>query len=756
MKRNPLFILLFSSLLSSTVAHADDGHFYCCKNVAGECENPPVHTCEIAKESSAGGTKCPLPDESCMGQCVNPGGTNHGTLCFDQTGGQCDGGTCEEYVFEDPNGNTEHHHHAIVHNQDEFKTALLTWNGGDSDWEYDTIEIKKPSGQFPNGDWWEKNAETELIDIDRNIIIYSDVTDMGCYRASPICDRTNAWGLFTTSPFNVIEGGSLVIEGGISLSSVYGRHYLKTVGEEVGTFAELETALNNNNIPVITIDSNITFTSQLTVNRDVTIYGGGNTFKPKWGNKHRFFDVSTYQGPYTFRVHDLTFEDGYEPVYNGGAIRASDGIIIATNCIFKNNYAGGGGGAIGGGGKKNPWDYVPGSFTNCAFTNNTANTNGGGAVSAYDQQWLTFTGCTFKNNTVNNGEGGAVMVTRGNFANCEFTYNNVNDGSWANGVGGGVDVLTANVGDNAHRSSFDRCEFNGKNVNKIRTSSVSTMHDLATQGEDAFEAAGCTFWSGSQCTLTTSEPTASPTASPSAPSWAPTRAPTRATGHEDPTCSQIKKVYNDKCACDPNGNPPPSTIVNLCGDGTDWHNETCKITPTAAPTASPTAATISPTKAPTVSPTAAPTWAPSWALTGTAGEISDWSGWIVSHCSGYCKTNTTETERIATWIVETWINQHGPTDSNDGTTMNSANVITSFSDTDYVNAENAGSDADMCACLGYPDSSSEQYTLSTSGVCRDMMNGDKGWGGHFVYGYHTKGAQHIGLVATCCGINETC
>jgi hypothetical protein len=135
-------------------------------------------------------------------------------------------------------------------------------------------------------------------------------------------------------------------------------------------------------------------------------------------------------------------------------------------------------------------------------------------------------------------------------------------------------------------------------------------------------------------------------------------------------------------------------------------------------------------------------------ISNNATEISAWSNWISGACTGHCTNttiinNTTETKRIATWIVETWTKPHGPTDSNDGTTMNSGNVVTDFNNAGYTNARAGASNTTLCACLGDPGTPAARYELHGSDICRNMMNGG-GWGGHFIYGYHTEGAQRTG------------
>ena len=113
---------------------------------------------------------------------------------------------------------------------------------------------------------------------------------------------------------------------------------------------------------------------------------------------------------------------------DGGAIQASTGNAIFTNCIFLYNSAGSGlGGAMS-------LDMLISdvSITNCTFENNSATDDGGALRVNGPDGNIIITNCTFQNNSASAGIGGAMSLDMiiGNIsiANCKFQNNNAHFG----------------------------------------------------------------------------------------------------------------------------------------------------------------------------------------------------------------------------------------------------------------------------------------------------------------------------------------
>ena len=173
-----------------------------------------------------------------------------------------------------------------------------------------------------------------------------------------------------------------------------------------GNFKDLESLINNNSDPEITLDRDYVYSESdglsggVTINRGVTINGNGFTLNGDV--KARIFIVTN--SSVVFK--NINFLGGRSP--NGQSGGAILGECTAINCTFTSNQAYyGNGGAMNGG-----------TAINCTFTNNNAwgdeNTGNGGAMNGG-----TAINCTF---TSNQGKIGGAMYN-GVARNCTFTSN---------------------------------------------------------------------------------------------------------------------------------------------------------------------------------------------------------------------------------------------------------------------------------------------------------------------------------------------
>ena len=181
-----------------------------------------------------------------------------------------------------------------------------------------------------------------------------------------------------------------------------------------GNFRDLNSLINDNDQPEITLDRNYTYDEDnmengITIDREVTINGNGYTINAN--GKARIFSVTGSNVVFK----NIVFMNGLAAQSDkGGAIW---GDSTAINCTFKNN------GAYEGGA------MYCGTANNCTFISNNAIRNDGGAILNG-----TANNCTFINNTAYD-EGGAMKYGTAN--NCTFIGNDAM-------CGGGMSSGTAN------------------------------------------------------------------------------------------------------------------------------------------------------------------------------------------------------------------------------------------------------------------------------------------------------------------------
>ncbi|SMP55245.1 S-layer homology domain-containing protein [Anoxynatronum buryatiense] len=134
------------------------------------------------------------------------------------------------------------------------------------------------------------------------------------------------------------------------------------------------------------LNGTITLTSELFINKTLTIDGGDSTITISGNNACR---VIKYQPTFTgdLTLKNLTLADGFA---DSGAGMEGPGNLNLINCTFNNNSAANSGGAL----------FIFGSTSsiiNCNFNNNSA-TNDGSAIYVVSSH-PTITNCTFSNNS---------------------------------------------------------------------------------------------------------------------------------------------------------------------------------------------------------------------------------------------------------------------------------------------------------------------------------------------------------------------
>ena len=175
---------------------------------------------------------------------------------------------------------------------------------------------------------------------------------------------------------------------------------------------------------------------------------------------------------------------------NGGAIESQSNLTI-SDCAFSDNIAQGSGDFTGFGGAADVYSYsgtnlaitatncsfisnksiwggalstevFHGSFNNCIFTDNTAQT-GGALDLSMGQSTVTIAASVFKDNVATSGDGGGIdcFYTSADINNCEF-FDNSADGTTA--YGGGIDIYgAAGAGHTIRNSLFvdNSSKYNG-------------------------------------------------------------------------------------------------------------------------------------------------------------------------------------------------------------------------------------------------------------------------------------------------------
>ena len=250
--------------------------------------------------------------------------------------------------------------------------------------------------------------------------------------------------------------------------------------EDYGTFAELQTIINNaQSGDTIILDKNykndgssIVDGIGIEIHKDLTIIGNGHIID---GN-HLSSIFSTDYTTLTFENITLMNGNGLIDDANGGALYGDGGALYGNNlnlinCNFINNVSAYVGGAINGNGDI----YIAG----CNFINNSVDNGDGGAISCFSNN-MTVTNSTFINNNAN-GKGGAISLSvynnsLFNISDCVFI-----DNVATNNGGGIFAYIGSTSGENL---KVYNCTFENSTLYNTTNVDYLTSHQDITEKED--------------------------------------------------------------------------------------------------------------------------------------------------------------------------------------------------------------------------------------------------------------------------------
>ena len=250
------------------------------------------------------------------------------------------------------------------------------------------------------------------------------------------------------------------------------------VGEDYGTFAELQTIINNAQAgDTIILDkdykndgSSIVEGIGIEIHKDLTIIGNGHILD---GN-HLSSIFSTDYTTLTFENITLMNGNGLIDEANGGAIYGDN--LNFINCNFINNVSAYVGGAINGNGEMH--------IIECNFINNNVDDGDGGAIFCFSNN-MTVTNSTFINNNAN-GDGGAISLgvynnSLFNISNCVFI-----DNAATNNGGGIFADIRSTSGENLkiYNCTFENSTlYNTTNVDYLTGSEVVSSWEQTLSDE---------------------------------------------------------------------------------------------------------------------------------------------------------------------------------------------------------------------------------------------------------------------------------
>jgi predicted outer membrane repeat protein len=225
---------------------------------------------------------------------------------------------------------------------------------------------------------------------------------------------------------------------------------------------------------VFSATGTITLTTQITINKDLTIIGPGATSLAIDGNNNSWiFSISSGN---TVAISGMTFQNGDASLSGLGGAIYNDGILTINNSNFSGNSADDGG-AI--------WSEDDSTLTinNSTFSGNSSSGNGGAIYSDFDSI-LTINNSTFSDNSAN--YGGALQTTGSivEINNSTFSDNSATASGGAIYLFGSASVTINNsiISGNTAIVSGDDCENGGGTI------TANSNNIFGTGGNDG----GCT------------------------------------------------------------------------------------------------------------------------------------------------------------------------------------------------------------------------------------------------------------------------
>lgn len=265
---------------------------------------------------------------------------------------------------------------------------------------------------------------------------------------SKTSDLTNDSGFLTSHQhLKTINNESIIGTGNIEIS----------VGENYGTFSELQTIINNaQNNDTIILEKDYQCQNgedPIQVYNYININGNGHIID---GNN--MSNIGMYGG----NLYNVKFINCHSD-YNGGAVY-SFGTMKIDNCLFMNNTSGGSGGAL-------DFESDDSVVTNCVFINNKSQSNGGVLYS--ECEGYKFINCIFSNNS-SDYDGGALWVApyednNVTIKDCIFVDNT------ANRNGGGIYAYTHEEIKVYNCTFIESSLYNTRNVNYLTSSAITGM-----------------------------------------------------------------------------------------------------------------------------------------------------------------------------------------------------------------------------------------------------------------------------------------
>ena len=219
----------------------------------------------------------------------------------------------------------------------------------------------------------------------------------------------------------------------------------------------------------------ITLTTPITIDKNLTLDGTGQSVTLSGGNVVRVFTVNA---GVTFNLQNLTVANGLANGTQGGGIHNS-GSLNATNVTFSGNTATTEGGGVYNAGTVN--------VTNSAFTSNASPNNGGGISNAGT---LNVTNTVFSGNGAGFGGGGIYGAGALTVANSAFSNNSATFGAGIANAGGTLNVTNTTFSNNAALNGGGGIHNDGTLNVTNSTFSGNSISESTGDGGGIFNSAG--------------------------------------------------------------------------------------------------------------------------------------------------------------------------------------------------------------------------------------------------------------------------